>query len=655
MSLAAVLLLAAAGLGDESMESHLKGLRSDDSAQRAVATVGILDSWSAWSAADLSKLDEAVRDPDPDFRSRAKELRARIQIRRTVGRNLFKRVPRVDDAFLHGDDHAKLGALAEAKRIWKAGNLAKDDLAGLELLVTRVDWDDPTSLDQFLKDPGAQEMLPLEKNSEARVRLRVKEVERLGAQGKQRSDQVAGYLADGEPEVRTTALRVIGGIAAREQAPKVGEMLRDQHAAVRIEALSLLGSWNAKEFVPDFARLLKDPSSRVRLRAAEVLGAWGQRTAGTDIAKLLHDPFAPTRAEAAMILGSFGAREFAPNLKPLLDDSKAIVRRSAAYALGRFGTLEFGPQLKALLKDPDAEVRLTAAHSLGEMDSTVQGHDVANLLRDADSEVQAEAAWVAGFTASKDAVERIALLVKDPDPETRQRAVLALGLSKSRELRAPAAALLSDEASWVRAEAALALGRIGTKEEVPGISALLRDSDRKVRVSAALALGELGSADAVEVLVALEKDQDRLLRLASTLSLIRLGKGGIAALRSALKELATDDLAFACLGTAALDTAAFVRSREAWTILDRPLKLKQSVETWTDLSMALTDAGLTLEVHTNCSIGRLDKSYSLAGRDAIAWLLGRYSPPALVVENRKVRLMGRREGLSYWLTRLEKD
>jgi HEAT repeat protein len=117
--------------------------------------------------------------------------------------------------------------------------------------------------------------------------------------------------------------------------------------------------------------------------------------------------------------------------------------------------------------------------------------------------------------------------------------------------------MLSDEAPWVRSEAVLALGRIGTKEDVPRIAVLLRDPDRKVRVGAALALGELGFAEAGEFLGAPAKDPDRLLRLASTLSLARLGKVGVAAFRSALKEVATDDLAFACLGTAALEAAAF--------------------------------------------------------------------------------------------------
>jgi hypothetical protein len=210
------------------------------------------------------------------------------------------------------------------------------------------------------------------------------------------------------------------------------------------------------------------------------------------------------------------------------------------------------------------------------------------------------------------------------------------------------AKLLQDPVAWVRSEAVVTLGRIGGKADAPDIATLLRDPDRKVRVNAALALGELGAGDPEGILATLERNPDRLLGLASTLSLARLGKGSPATLRAALKEIAADGLAFAVLGTVASDVASFVHSREAWTLLDRPLKLQRSIETWKDLSAALSDAGLTLEVQADCVIGRLDKSHGLTGRDALAWLLGRFWTPTLVLEGKKVRIMDRRNGLVHW-------
>src|SRR5262245_47731698 len=143
MLLAAVVLLWAPDFGDEPMESLLKGLRSDDADVRSKATTGILAGWRDWKDADLLKLEEASLDRDPEVGSRAAEARARIRIRRTIGPNLVEKVAGVDEAFLRGDDEAKLAVLQEAKRVWKTGTLTREDLAGLESLATRAQWRDP--------------------------------------------------------------------------------------------------------------------------------------------------------------------------------------------------------------------------------------------------------------------------------------------------------------------------------------------------------------------------------------------------------------------------------------------------------------------------------------------------------------------------------
>jgi HEAT repeat protein len=650
----ALFLLLAADFGDEAMETLLQRLRSDAPDVRTTAATDILAAWPRWNPEDLSELQKAALDGDPEVSGRAQELRARIRIRRTLGQNLFSRIAKADDAFFSGDDAAKLEVLREANAIWKSGKLSKEDLAGLEYLTAHAKWADPSLLDRFLSQPDTRQAFSLSPDAEGRARVRVKEVELLGIEGKKRSGQVAEFLGDSAPEVRTAALRVIGGIQARDQIPSVAALLKDKNAGVRVEALSLLSHWDAREYAIDFAKLLEDSSRSVRWRAAEALGVWGEKTAGPSVARLLKDPFGPTRAEAAAVLGAFGAREFAADVALLVDDPQPLVRRNAAYALGRFGDVSFAPRLKALIRDPDPEVRLTAAHALGQLDSGAHADSVVPLLRDDDPEVRLEAAWVLGHMASKEAARQIGLLLQDPDPEVRHAAVWAIGRSRIRECRADVTERLGDRTAWVRSEAVLTLARIGGGDEAAAIAALLRDPDRKVRVSAALALGELGTGDPQDVLAGLERDQDRLLGLSSTFSLARLSKVGPAAQGRAIREIATDDLAFACLGTIATDVESFVHSREAWDILERPLKLRRSVETWTDLASVLSDAGLTLDVQTDCILGRLDKNHTLSGRDALSWLLGRFLTPAVVLEGRKVRVMDRRAALSYWQNRLDR-
>jgi HEAT repeat protein len=654
MLLAAALLLAAVGAPDETMGALLRELHADDADVRARASADILEAWPRWNDADLVELDQAALDNDPEIRGRAAEARARIRIRRQIGKNLFDRVARIDVAFLRGDDESKIAAMREAKALWKAGALSKEDFAGLGYIAERAPWTDPYALDRFLGEPDAKQTFSLSGNAQDRARLRVKEVELLGTEGKKRSAQVAEYLTDGAPEVRASALRVIGGAQARDQAPKVAALLRDNYSQVRSEALALLRTWKSKEYGADITRLLEDPNAAIRRRAVEALGACGHKDAGPKVVKFLKDPFPTTRAEAALTLGNLGAREFAPDLIPLLSDSYGTVRRSAAYALGRVGATESVPHLGALLKDRDPEVRLTAAQSLGQVGAELPATEFVALLRDADSEVGSEAAWVLGFSASgsKTVVDGITKLLEDPESEVRQRAVWALGLLKARDARGAVSGRLKDPAAWVRSEALSTLGRIGAKEDAPTLASLLADPDRKVRVHAALALGELGAGDPGGVLAGLERDPDRLLGLSSTLSLLRLGKGNPGTLLAVLRELSTDELAFACLGTVASDVASLVQSREAWAILERPLKLRRAVETWEDLSFVLRDAGLTLDVQTDCTIGRLDQSRVLSGRDALGWLLGRWWAPTLVLDGRKLCLMDRRDSLRYWQDRL---
>ena len=74
------------------------------------------------------------------------------------------------------------------------------------------------------------------------------------------------------------------------------------------------------------------------------------------------------------------------------------------------------------------------------------------------------------------------------------------------------------------------------------------------------------------------------------------------------------------------------------------LTLRRSVDSWKDLSAALSDLGLTLELQTDCAIGRLDQSRALSARDAISWLIGRHLTPLVVLDGRTVRILDRSEG-----------
>lgn len=646
-------LLAVAGLKDDTLEALLEGLRSEDPAVRTKAAGGVLSGWKRWTKEDLARLDDASMDSDPEVNARATDLRSRISLRRTLGITVVEKVAGADEAFHTGDDAAKLLVLTKARDLWRSDELGADHLRGLELLASRAAWSDPKVLERFLKKEEGGRVFAIPTDPQARVRLRAKEVELLADGGAKQARQVAEFLGDDAPEVRATALRVIAEMKAKEQAPKVAALLRDKSAGVRGEALALLGGWGAREYSTDLVELLGDPNGHVRWRAAEALAGWGQKDVAPRIAKLLRDPYAPSRAEAASALAGFGAREFAPEIAPLLGDPHAAVRRAAAFAVGRLGAGEFAGAVEKLLQDRDPYVRLTAAQALGQIGEGVSMETIVPLLKDGDPEVRFEAAWVLGRVAPREAGRRVAGLLDHPDAEVRHGVAHSLGHLGAREFRPPIVLLLADPSAWVRSEAVLALGRLGEKEDAEAIGRRLGDADRKVRINAALALGDLGAGDPGEVLAGAERDKDRLLRLASTLSLMRLGLRDVAAQREALREIATDDLAFACLGTSAAEAFSRAHARDAWDRLGRPLALTRSVESWGDLTDALSGAGLALRVEVPCGLGRLDRRLQVTGRQALEWLLGRLDPPAIVLEGRTLRLMDRRAALVHWQKRLD--
>ena len=357
-------LLALLALQDPSMDSLLEKLRSDDPVVREKGAVELLKGWKGWSEQDLARLEGGARDPDPEVGARAVETRERIRIRRSLGENLLAKVPDADEAFHTGSDKAMLNVLIKAKECYQRGELAREDLEGLEFQAGAARWNDPAVLGRFIKEFGGGVLLTLPTDPAARARVRAKAVLAMGGEGSKRIQQVTGYLGDEAPEVRATALRVIDSLEAREQAPKIAALLRDPNAGIRGDAVSLLSRWNVKEYAPDFVKLLEDPSAQVRRRAAETLGGWGQKEVAPDLAKLLKDPYAQTRAEVATALGSLGAREFTEDVAKLMADPQPAVRRSAAYAIGRFGAKEHAGALEALLADRDPDVRITDRKSV---------------------------------------------------------------------------------------------------------------------------------------------------------------------------------------------------------------------------------------------------------------------------------------------------
>ncbi|MCA2213311.1 HEAT repeat domain-containing protein [Jidongwangia harbinensis] len=288
------------------------------------------------------------------------------------------------------------------------------------------------------------------------TRVRARAATALQALGVAATDDLAGMLADPDPEVREGAL---GALVERP----------DTHT---VEAV---------------VQLLTDPSSRVRKLALQTLERWNVRRCGA-VARLLDDPEPAVREAAVRTLATLGCVDEAGRLRAIArDDGDDRLRAHAVRALIDLGPAELAPVLPGLLRDPSPLVRALAARSVPASAGADLAARLAELLAgDPEPHVRSAAATSLAQAGGAAAEPLAAALRTDPDPGVRLAAVRGL-------------AALPDQAP------AGSAGLDGADPRVSAGLAALDDADPRVRLAA---VTWLGTGDAPQV-------TERLLRLAA--------------------------------------------------------------------------------------------------------------------------------------------
>src|SRR6185436_11084379 len=76
-----------------------------------------------------------------------------------------------------------------------------------------------------------------------------------------------------EPGIRWRAVRALGGVDAKDDAPRLAEMLKDEDSFVRISALQSLAAMGARDQAGPMIALLRDEEIDVCKAAAEEASA----------------------------------------------------------------------------------------------------------------------------------------------------------------------------------------------------------------------------------------------------------------------------------------------------------------------------------------------------------------------------------------------
>ncbi|MEU8171240.1 HEAT repeat domain-containing protein [Microbispora hainanensis] len=281
-------------------------------------------------------------------------------------------------------------------------------------------------------------------------------------------DELGGYLADPDPEVRRTALSVLSEVAEdwAEASPPIAAALLDPAGTVRECAARLLAELSevlvpGEEFAGHLRAAVRHDDPAVRAAATGAL--WRHRLTGAaELTGLLTDPDETVRAEAVLGLVSLDALDAlgdaaadpSPRVRiavargvaavgdprgltvliGLAGDADLLVRAAALTAMAGTGCTDRAAGIAAdALADPAWQVRQGAAAALSAADPAVAAGPLVGAAADENLDVRkaavrALAPWLPGRPAVRAALE-----AAQRDVDADVRAFARMGLTASTD------------------------------------------------------------------------------------------------------------------------------------------------------------------------------------------------------------------------------
>jgi len=182
-------------------------------------------------------------------------------------------------------------------------------------------------------------------------------------------EQLRKLLADGDRDVRATALHALVSLHVDGALEDARTALGDPDALVRATSTKLLAEVGTASDAPRLATLLgADPDPVVRRHAAEALSRIGGEPALAALAAALHDP-----AEDVRLAATAGLRQLDPAFareelaRLVVEDPSYGVRVEAAGALGDSNDAAMRAALETALADRNEFVRAAASNALEEL------------------------------------------------------------------------------------------------------------------------------------------------------------------------------------------------------------------------------------------------------------------------------------------------
>jgi HEAT repeat protein len=318
---------------------------------------------------------------------------------------------------------------------------------------------------------------------------------------------LAGALAHPTSDVRALAAKWLLQFGDARAVPQLIENRRSSRWDVVAEhdahphEVAVVGARG----VPDLAGFLRDGDPDIRAWVSEILGGIGDPSAVPHVVPLLQDPDPSVRATAVRALGTMKDPAVIPLLESALRDQADGIRRAALEALIELRGGEAVECLLRALADRNAELRNRAVVRLGELKAAAAVPGLRALLTtERDEQTRKEIPRALGRIADPSAApDLLAALADDGSSLVRSTAKSALQEFRGQEVVSGLIAALGDERARVRGDAADLLGELGDPGAVPALVELLdADPEAAIRERALRALAGIGDAAAVPALIA---------------------------------------------------------------------------------------------------------------------------------------------------------
>jgi HEAT repeat protein len=265
----------------------------------------------------------------------------------------------------------------------------------------------------------------------AEPRVRVASLRALAALGAERAlPSMARCLGDRVESVSAAAVQALGSMDAdRVTVALISEpRLAEEQTALVLEVMRNAPCAAQQPFVVD---ALADPRPEVRRSAVSVLGANPNAETIELLEPLLRDRAVEVRAEVIAALGRHASRSALVLLLDTFERD-ADNREHALRAIGRIGDGTAARRLVASYPKYDLSTQLAIIDALGAMAAPVAEPFLAGQLRASRSEIRSRAVVAVGQYATDGAVGRLVHATRDPDARVRLAALESLSSFSGR-------------------------------------------------------------------------------------------------------------------------------------------------------------------------------------------------------------------------------